>query len=68
MNVPIEVWYSLGSIALTLLVSAAHRRGRRLPLVELILDAVHATPSSAITLDKVLDELRRRLPLPEEKK
>ena len=41
MNVPIEVWYMLGSAGLTLLVSAAHRRGYRVPLLEILLDAVH---------------------------
>ena len=66
MNVPIEVWYALGSAALTLIVSAAHKRGYRLPILEILLDLVHADPKQPAkppaTLDQILEELRKRLP------
>ena len=72
MTVPIEVWYAVGSAALTLLVSAAHKRGYRLPLLEILLDLVHAdpkTPANApVTLKQILEELRKRLPHAEDAK
>lgn len=67
-NVPPETWYALGSIALTLLVSAAHRRGHRLPILELLLDLVQGSPrKESITTEQLMDELKRRLPLAGEK-
>lgn len=64
MNVPIEVWYGLGAAALTLIVSAAHLRGYRVPVLEILLDLVHAraTPPAKqpVTLEQILDELRKR--------
>jgi hypothetical protein len=63
-NIPPELWTSLVSIILTLLVSAAHQRGHRLPLLEKILDVVHGQPRTQPTLQTILDELRRRLPEP----
>ena len=70
MNLPPETWYAIASAALTLLVSAAHRRGYRLPLLEVLLDIIHGspTPPAAPTIQHLLDELRKRLPLPEERK
>jgi hypothetical protein len=72
MNVPIEVWYAVGAAALTLLVSAAHKRGYRLPVLEMLLDAVHADPKSPAKepaiLQQIMDELRKRLPHPEDAK
>jgi hypothetical protein len=44
MNLSPEVWYAIISAGLTLLVSAAHSRGYRMPLLEVLLDIVHATP------------------------
>ena len=43
--IPPEAWIALASTALTLLVSAAHARGKRLPLVEWLLDVVQAAPA-----------------------
>lgn len=63
-NVPPEFWYCLASVVVTLLVSAAHRRGHRLPLVEIILDLVHGERRPEVTLQTILDEIRRRLPEP----
>jgi hypothetical protein len=76
MNLPPETWYAIASVALTLLVSAAHSRGYRLPLLEVLLDIVHGSPTptpapaatAMPTLQHLLDELRKRLPLPEERK
>ena len=82
MNWSPEIWYSIGTAAAALLVSAAHTRGIRLPIVEKVLDVLHGTqPSSPntpaappnataqpVTLANVLDELRKRVPLPEESK
>ena len=76
MNLPPETWYAIASVALTLLVSAAHSRGHRLPILEVLLDIVHgsaapvpaATPTPTPTVQHILDELRKRLPLPEERK
>ena len=72
MNLPPETWYALASAGLTLLVSAAHRRGYRLPLLEVLLDIVHAEPRpparDVMTLERIFEELRKRIPLPEEKK
>jgi hypothetical protein len=71
MNLPPETWYAIASVAVTLLVSAAHRRGYRLPLLEVLLDIVHGSPAPAHpapTLQHLLDELRKRVPLPEERK
>jgi len=69
LNVPPETWYAIGSVALTLLVSAAHRRGHRLPLLELLLDAVQGSPKRAETSnEQLMDEIKRRLPLADEKK
>lgn len=67
MNVPIEVWYGLGAAALTLIVSAAHLRGYRVPVLEILLDLVHAkAPPPAnepATLQQILEELRKRTPV-----
>lgn len=63
-NVPPELWTSLVSVILTLLVSAAHQRGHRLPLLEKILDTIYGQPPMQPTLQTILDELRRRLPEP----
>ncbi len=64
MNVPIEVWYALGGAVLTLIVSAAHLRGYRVPVLEILLDLVHsrATPpaNETTTLEQILNELRKR--------
>lgn len=64
MNVPIEVWYALGGAVLTLIVSAAHLRGYRVPVLEILLDLVHsrATPptNEPATLERILEELRKR--------
>jgi hypothetical protein len=64
MNVPIEFWYALGGAVLTLIVSAAHLRGYRVPVLEILLDLVHsrATPpaNEPAALERILDELRRR--------
>jgi len=72
MNFPPETWYAIASVALTLLVSAAHSRGYRLPLLEVLLDIIHGTPRLASpqppTLQHLFDEVRRRVPLPEERK
>ncbi len=72
MNVPIEVWYAVGAAALTLLVSAAHKRGYRLPVLEMLLDLVHADPKSPAKdptpLQQIMDELRKRLPHAEDAK
>jgi hypothetical protein len=72
MNLPPETWYAIASVAVTLLVSAAHRRGYRLPQLEVLLDIVHGSPAPAPTpmptLQHILDELRKRVPLPEERK
>ena len=62
--IPPETWIALASIALTLIVSAAHARGRRLPLVEWLLDAVHAMPKTPIaptSNEGVLRDLLREL-------
>ncbi len=61
---PSEFWYCLASVVITLLLSAAHRRGHRLPLVEIILDLVHGERRPEVTLQTLLDELRQRLPDP----
>jgi hypothetical protein len=61
-NLPQEFWYSIASVILTLVISAAHQRGHRLPLIEIILDAVHRQRGSQVTLDLIWEELRRRLP------
>jgi hypothetical protein len=70
MNVPIEVWYGVGAAALTLIVSAAHLRGYRVPVLEILLDLVHArsTPPAKepVTLEQILDELRKRTPATED--
>ena len=70
MNVPIEVWYGLGAAALTLIVSAAHLRGYRLPVLEILLDLVHARAmppaKEPVTLEQILDELRKRSPATED--
>lgn len=71
MNVPIEVWIALGAAALTLLVSAAHKRGYRLPVLEMLLDLIHADPKAPPkepALQQILEELRKRVPQSEEKK
>jgi hypothetical protein len=71
MNVPIEVWYAVGAAALTLLVGAAHKRGYRLPVLEMLLDAIHGdpkAPSKEPALQQIMEELRKRLPQSEEKK
>ena len=72
MNLPSETWYAIASVALTLLVSGAHSRGYRLPLLEVLLDIIHGAPRPASpqppTLQHLLEELRRRVPLPEERK
>ena len=65
MNLPIEVWYGLGAAALTLIVSAAHLRGYRVPVLEILLDLVHARASppptkEPVTLEQILHELRKR--------
>lgn len=66
-NVPPEVWIAAASVALTLVVSAAHRRGHRVPMLELLLDLVHGTSRPApVTSDQILAELKKRLPLPGE--
>ena len=78
MILPPETWYAIASVGLTLLISAAHSRGYRLPLLEVLLDIVHGSPVPSPaptppngpmpTLQHILDELRKRLPLPEERK
>lgn len=64
MTIPLEFWYGFAGVVVTLLLSAAHRRGHRLPLVEIILDLVHGERRQEVTLQMILDELRRRLPEP----
>jgi hypothetical protein len=84
MNLTPEFWYALATGAATLLVSAAHVRGYRLPVIEQVLDLLHGTspsnPPSAppvlpapvnaqpITLATILDEIRKRLPHPDDPK
>ena len=85
MNLTPEFWYALAAGAATLLVSAAHVRGYRVPVLEQALDLLHGTspnnPPSAppsppvlpapgnaqpITLASILDEIRKRLPHPDD--
>lgn len=68
-QLPPEFWPSLITAGLTLLVSAAHRRGRRLPILEMVLDWILIQPKAKAedpAADRLLDELRKRLPLPGE--
>lgn len=62
---PPETWVALASIALTLVVSAAHARGRRLPLLEWLLDVIHAKPSAppptAVSSEGLLRDLLHEL-------
>lgn len=44
-SIPPEIWTAILTAVLTLAVSAAHARGRRLPLIEWILDTILAAPS-----------------------
>ena len=62
--IPPETWIALASIALTLIVSAAHARGRRLPVIEWLLDAVHGLPKAPpapASQDGVLRDLLKEL-------
>ena len=62
--IPPDIWTALISAGLTLAVSAAHARGRKLPLIEWLLDAVLATDAKTPTpdhlpiLNEILTELR----------
>jgi len=87
MNLSPELWYYLGTAAVTILVSAAHVRGYRVPVLEKVLDLLHGTaggtptapaPAPAaqpavvsnppITLASILDEIRKRVPHPDDAK
>ena len=63
MNIPIEAWYAIGAAVVTLVVSAAHNRGYRLPLLEAVLDMIHPRPPAgkeAVTLERILEEIQKR--------
>src|SRR5262249_43846684 len=62
-SIPPDVWTAIISAALTLAVSAAHARGRKLPLLEWILDAVLVTNTKSASGDpaSVLNELLSEL-------
>ncbi|HLW66154.1 MAG TPA: hypothetical protein VKS79_12655 [Gemmataceae bacterium] len=87
MNLTPEFWYALATGAATLLVSAAHVRGYKLPVIEQLLDLLHGTspnnphsvppmppvlpaPANAqpLTLASILEEIRKRLPHPDDAK
>jgi hypothetical protein len=81
MNLPPEIWYYLGTAAATLLVSAAHNRGYRVPILEKLLDVLNGPPAGTANpanqtaasslsqaLAPILDELRKRLPHPDDAK
>ena len=87
MNLPPEFWYALATGVATLVVSAAHVRGYRLPVLEQLLDFLHGTrpsnplsvpaappalpaPANAqpLTLASILEEIRKRLPHPDDAK
>jgi hypothetical protein len=61
--IPPDIWTAMISAALTLAVSAAHARGRKLPLVEWLLDAVLATSSKTPASDglSILNEVLAEL-------
>jgi len=44
-QIPPEVWYTLGGIALSLIVQAGHQRGFKMPLLSALLDTLFKTPS-----------------------
>jgi hypothetical protein len=78
MNLPPEFWYSLAAGVATLLISVAHTRGYRVPILENLLDVLHgrpvspapppASPAVPTPLQVILDELRKRLPHPDDAK
>ena len=87
MNLPPEFCYALATGVATLVVSAAHVRGFRVPVLEQVLNLLHGTtpsispsvppappvlpaPANAqpLTLASILEEIRKRLPHPDDAK
>ena len=63
-SIPPDAWTAIVTAALTLAVSAAHARGRKLPFIEWVLDAILATKPKPVAgepptvLNEVLAELK----------
>lgn len=43
-QIPMDVWMAIAGVIITLVVSAAHSRGKRMPILEIILDKVLNKP------------------------